>query len=138
VGDLTFVKPIAFGSVYWVNFSHGDPPDKVEETRILDWHPAVIISSTPFCLHSPALNVLALTSYRGKRIRIYHHFLSREKYPQLDGDSLVKAELAYPVLRQTLADQHYICTLDEADLRAILEKVSAVLGVTAFYELVSF
>jgi hypothetical protein len=59
----------------------------------------------------------------------------KEDYPQLDGDSLVKTELAYPVLRSALPDQQYICRLTDTDLSAILAKVADSLCITAYYEL---
>ena len=105
--DASFRHAVEFGCLYWVNFSYPALPQGVEERRILDWHPALVISSTAFCKNAGALNVLPLTSYRGK-IRPYHHLLLKEDYPQLDGDSLVKSELTYPVLRSALPDQHYI------------------------------
>lgn len=132
--ELTFQNPVEFGGIYWINFAYPPPPPGVEERRILDWHPAVVVSSPPFCRYSPAVNVLAVTSFRGK-LRPYHHLLSRRDYPQLDTDSLVKAELAYPVLRASLPDQHFICKLNDHDLQAVLEKVANVLGITIFYDI---
>lgn len=123
-----------FGCVYWVNFAYPALPAGVEERRILDWHPALVISSTAFCKYAGALNVLPLTSYKGK-VRPYHHLLLKADYPKLDGDSLVKTELAYPVLRSALPDQHYICRLRQSDLAAIMAKLADALCITAFYEL---
>jgi len=133
-GEATYRHPVEFGCVYWVNFAYPALPPGIEERRILDWHPALVISSTAFCKYAGALNVLPLTSYRSK-IRPYHHLLLKEDYPHLDGDSLVKTELAYPVLRSALPDQHYICRLKEPDLVAILAKLADVFCITAFYEL---
>jgi hypothetical protein len=133
-GEATYRHPVEFGCVYWVNFAYPALPPGIEERRILDWHPALVISSTAFCKYAGALNVLPLTSYRSK-IRPYHHLLLKEDYPHLDGDSLVKTELAYPVLRSALPDQHYICRLKESDLVAILAKLADVFCITAFYEL---
>lgn len=129
---LTFNRTVEFGGLYWVNFTYPPPPQGVEERRILDWHPALVISSPPFCRHSGAVNVLAVTSYRGKQ-RPYHHMLYRRDYPELDTDSLVKTELAYPVLRMSLPDQHFICKLNEHDLQGVLHKVADVLGITIYY-----
>ncbi len=117
-----------------MNFSYPALPQGVEERRILELHPALVISSTAFCKNAGALNVLPLTSYRGK-IRPYHHLLLKEDYPQLDGDSLVKSELTYPVLRSALPDQHYICRLREGDLATIMGKLADALCITAYYEL---
>jgi hypothetical protein len=132
--DASFRHAVEFGCLYWVNFSYPALPQGVEERRILDWHPALVISSTAFCKNAGALNVLPLTSYRGK-IRPYHHLLLKEDYPQLDGDSLVKNELTYPVLRSALPDQHYICRLREDDLAMIMGKLADALCITAYYEL---
>jgi hypothetical protein len=132
--DAQYRHPVEFGCLYWVNFAYPSLPPGVEERRILDWHPALVISSTAFCKFAGALNVLPLTSYRGK-IRPYHHLLLKEDYPQLDGDSLVKTELTYPVLRSALPDQHYICRLRESDLAVIMAKLADALCITAFYEL---
>ena len=131
---MTFRRPVEFGSVYWVNFSYPPLPPNVDERRILDWHPAVVISSTVFCKFAGALNVLPVTTFRGK-MRPYHHLLLRTDYPQMDGDSLIKTELAYPVLRAALPDQHFICRLRESDLAAILRKLADVLCITAYFEL---
>ena len=132
--EVTFRHPVEFGCLYWVNFTYPDLPPGIEERRILDWHPALVISSTAFCKFAGALNVLPLTTYRNK-IRPYHHLLLKEDYPQLDGDSLVKTELTYPVLRQSLPDQHYICRLTDADLSVILATLADALCITAYYEL---
>ncbi len=132
--EATFRHPVEFGCVYWVNFEYPALPTGVEERRILDWHPALVISSTVFCKFAGAINVLPLTTYRGK-IRPYHHLLLKEDYPGLDGDSLVKTELTYPVLRSALPDQFYICRLREPDLAAILAKLADTLGISAYYEL---
>ncbi|HEU5199721.1 MAG TPA: type II toxin-antitoxin system PemK/MazF family toxin [Ktedonobacterales bacterium] len=129
---LTFNRTVEFGGLYWVNFTYPPLPPGMEERRILDWHPALVISSPPFCRHSGAVNVLAVTSYRGK-LRPYHYMLYRHDYPELDTDSLVKTELAYPVLRAALADQHFICKLTEHDLQGVLHKVAEVLGITIYY-----
>ncbi len=91
----------------------------------------------PFLLasrRSVSVNVVALTSYRGK-LRPYHHLLLKRDYPLLDTDSLVKTELIYPVLRTLLADQYAICKLNEADLRSIMGKVANSLAITMFYSL---
>ena len=133
-GEATYRHPVEFGCIYWVNFSYPALPPGIEERRILDWHPALVISSTAFCKYAGALNVLPLTSYRSK-IRPYHHLLLKEDYPHLDGDSLVKTELAYPVLRSVLPDQHYICRLKDSDLEAILAKLADVFCITAYYAL---
>ncbi|HEU5367102.1 MAG TPA: type II toxin-antitoxin system PemK/MazF family toxin [Ktedonobacterales bacterium] len=131
---LTFHNPVEFGGLYWVNFTYPPLPPGVEERRILDWHPSLVISSPPFCRHSGAVNVLAVTSYRGK-LRPYHYLLHKSDYPQLDTDSLVKTELAYPVLRAALPDQHFICKLNDDDLQGVLHKVADVLGITIFHEI---
>ncbi|MFI5272207.1 MAG: type II toxin-antitoxin system PemK/MazF family toxin [Ktedonobacterales bacterium] len=133
-GEATYRHPVEFGCLYWVNFAYPDLPPGVEERRILDWHPALVISSTAFCKYAGALNVLPLTSYRTK-LRPYHHLLLKADYPQLDGDSLVKTELIYPVLRSALPDQQFICRLHESDLSAILAKLADTLNVTSFFEL---
>jgi hypothetical protein len=133
---LTFHNPVEFGGLYWVNFTYPPLPPGVEERRILDWHPSLVISSPPFCRHSGAVNVLAVTSYRGK-LRPYHYLLLKRDYPQLDTDSLVKTELAYPVLRAALPDQHFICKLSDDDLQGVLRKVADVLGITIFHEIAS-
>lgn len=132
--EAQFRRPVEFGSVYWVNFSYPPLPPQVEERRILDWHPALVISATAFCKYAGALNVLPITTYRGK-LRPYHHLLLKEDYPQMDGDSLVKTELTYPVLRAALPDQHYICHLHDADLRTIMAKLADAHCITAFYEI---
>lgn len=132
--ELQYRRPVGFGSVYWVNFAYPALPPNVEERRILDWHPALVITSTAFCRYAGALNVLPITTYRGK-MRPYHHLVLKADYPQLDGDSLVKTELAYPVLRAALPDQHFVCKLREPDLRSIAAKLADVLCVTAFYAL---
>ena len=131
---MTFRHPVEFGSVYWVNFAYPALPPGVEERRILDWHPALVISSTAFCKYAGALNVLPLSSYRSK-MRPYHHLLLKEDYPQLDGDSLVKTVLTYPVLRSVLPDQHFICRLRDPDLAAIMAKLADALCITAYFEL---
>jgi hypothetical protein len=133
-GEISFWHPVEFGCVYWVNFAYPQLPAGVSERRILDWHPALVISSTAFCKYAGALNVLPLTSYRSK-VRPYHHVLLKEDYPQLDGDSLVKTELTYPVLRSSLPDQHYICRLRESDLATIMAKLADALCITAYFEL---
>jgi hypothetical protein len=133
-GDFTFRHPVEFGTVYWVNFAYPPPPPRADERRILDWHPAVVVSSTAFCKFAGALNVLPITTYRGK-LRAYHHLLLKADYPQMDGDSMVKTELTYPVLRAALPDQHFICRLREADLAAIMARLADALCITAFYEL---
>jgi len=132
--EMTFWHPVEFGCVYWVNFSYPTLPPGVEERRILDWHPALVISSTAFCKYAGAMNVLPLSSYRSK-IRPYHHLLLKEDYPQLDGDSLVKTELTYPVLRSVLPDQHFVCRLRDPDLAAIMAKLADALCITAYFEL---
>jgi hypothetical protein len=132
--EATFWHPVEFGCVYWINFAYPALPVGVEERRILDWHPALVISSTAFCKYAGALNVLPLSSYRSK-MRTYHHLLLKEKYPQLDGDSLVKTELTYPVLRSSLPDQHFICRLQDPDLEAIMAKLADALCITAYFEL---
>jgi hypothetical protein len=132
--EATFWHPVEFGCCYWINFAYPALPVGVEERRILDWHPALVISSTAFCKYAGALNVLPLTSYRTK-MRPYHHLLLKEKYPQLDGDSLVKTELTYPVLRSSLPDQHFICRLQDPDLEAIMAKLADALCITAYFEL---
>jgi hypothetical protein len=132
--EMRFHHPVEFGSVYWVNFAYPPLPPDVAERRILDWHPALVISATAFCRFAGALNVLPITTYRGK-LRPYHHLLLKEDYPLMDGDSLVKTELTYPVLRAALPDQHYICHLRDADLAAILAKLADAHCITAFYEL---
>lgn len=132
--ELEYRRPVEFGSVYWVNFAYPPLPPRVAERRILDWHPALVITATPFCKFAGALNVLPITTFRGK-MRPYHHLVLKSDYPQMDGDSLVKTELSYPVLRAALPDQHYICRLREPDLRAIVRKLAEVMCVTAFYEL---
>ncbi|HEV7128851.1 MAG TPA: type II toxin-antitoxin system PemK/MazF family toxin [Ktedonobacterales bacterium] len=132
--ELEFRRPVEFGSVYWVNFTYPPLPPQVEERRILDWHPALVITSTAFCRYAGALNVLPITTYRGK-MRPYHQLVLKADYPHLDGDSLVKTELAYPVLRAALPDQHFVCRLREPDLRAIMSKLADVLCITAYYEL---
>src|ERR671925_622100 len=116
---LTYQIPVQFGMVYWVNFGYPSLPPGIEEKRILDWHPALVVSADPFCRHAGAVNVVALTSYRGK-LRPYHHLLLKRDYPLLDTDSLVKTELLYPVLRTLLADQYAICRLNDIALRASL------------------
>jgi hypothetical protein len=80
------------------------------------------------------MNVLPMTTYRGK-LRPYHQLLLKADYPQLDGDSLVKTELTYPVLRAALPDQHFICRLREPDLAATLAKLADVLCVTMYFGL---
>lgn len=132
--DLQFRRPVEFGSVYWVNFAYPPLPPNVAERRILDWHPALVISATAFCKYAGALNVLPITTYRGK-LRPYHHLLLKDDYPQMDGDSLVKTELTYPVLRAALPDQHYICHLHAADLSTVLAKLADAHCITAYYEL---
>lgn len=132
--EATYRHPVEFGCIYWVNFAYPALPAGVEERRILDWHPALVVSSTAFCKFAGALNVLPITTYRGK-IRPYHHLLLKEDYPQLDGDSLVKTELTYPVLRAALPDQHYICRLKEPDLASIMAKLADALCITAYYDL---
>lgn len=132
--EATYRHPVEFGCIYWVNFAYPSLPAGVEERRILDWHPALVVSSTAFCKFAGALNVLPITTYRGK-IRPYHHLLLKEDYPQLDGDSLVKTELTYPVLRAALPDQHYICRLKEPDLASIMAKLADALCITAYYDL---
>jgi hypothetical protein len=132
--EATFRRPVEFGAVYWVNFAYPPLPPHVDERRILDWHPALVISSTAFCKYAGALNVLPITTYRQK-LRPYHHLLLRMDYPHLDGDSLVKTELTYPVLRAALPDQHFICRLGEADLAAIMSKLADALCITAYYAL---
>lgn len=132
--EATFRYPVEFGCLYWVNFAYPSLPAGVEERRILDWHPALVISSTAFCKYAGALNVLPLTSYKGK-VRPYHHLLLRADYPKLDGDSLVKTELAYPVLRSALPDQHFICRVNHADLAAVMAKLADAVCITTFYEL---
>ena len=69
--------------VYWVNFGYPSLPPGIEEKRILDWHPALVVSSDPFCRHAGAVNVVALTSYRGK-LRPYHHLLLKRVAVNLD------------------------------------------------------
>jgi len=133
--QATFHHPVTFGSVYWVNFTYSDLPSGVEERRILSWRPALAISSTVFAKYSGALNVLPLTTYRGK-LRPYHHLLLKADYPQLDGDSLVKTELVYPVLRASLPDQSFICRLYDDDLVVVLRKLADTLCVTAYFGLV--
>lgn len=93
-----------------------------------------MVSAEPFCRHAGAVNVVALTSYRGK-LRPYHHLLLKRDYPLLDTDSLVKTELLYPVLRTLLADQYAICRLHDADLYAIMGKIANSLGITMYYSL---
>lgn len=132
--EATYHHPVEFGCLYWVNFAYPTLPPGVEERRMLDWHPALVISSTPFTKFAGALNVLPLTSYRTK-IRPYHHLVLKADYPQLDGDSLVKTELTYPVLRSVLPDQHYICRLHDHDLASILAKLADALCITAYYAL---
>lgn len=132
--EATFRHPVEFGSVYWVNFAYPPLPPRVEERRILDWHPALVISSTAFCKFAGALNVLPITTYRGK-LRPYHHLILKADYPQIDGDSLVKTELTYPVLRAALPDQHFICRLRDPDLSAILAKLADTLCISAYYRL---
>ena len=112
---LTYQIPVQCGMLYWVNFGYQSLPPGIEEKRILDWHPALVVSGEPFCRHAGAVNVVALTSYRGK-LRPYHHLLLKRDYPLLDTDSLVKTELLYPILRSLLADQYAICSLNEARL----------------------
>jgi len=126
---------VTFGGVYWVNFTYPDLPSGVEERRILNWRPALAISSAVFAKYSGALNVLPLTTYRG-RIRPYHHLILKADYPQLDGDSLVKTELVYPVLRAALPDQSFICRLNDYDLAIVMRKLADTLCVTAYYGLV--
>jgi len=120
--------------LYWVNFSYPSLPPGIEEMRILDWHPALVVSGDPFCRYAGAVNVVALTSYRGK-LRPYHHLLLKRDYPLLDTDSLVKTELMYAVLRSLLADQYAICKLNDDDLRSIMSKIANSLGITMFYSL---
>ncbi|GEM_PF-454196 len=132
--QATYHHLVTFGSVYWVNFTYSDLPEGVEERRILSWRPALVISSTVFAKYAGALNVLPLTTYKGK-LRPYHHLLLKSDYPQLDGDSLVKTELVYPVLRAALPDQQYICHLHDNDLAIILRKLADTLCITAFYAL---
>jgi hypothetical protein len=132
--DAVFRRPVEFGSVYWVNFTYPPLPPHVDERRILDWHPALVISSTAFCRFAGVLNVLPISSFRGKT-RPYHHLLLKADYPQLDGDSLVKTELTYPVLRAALPDQHFICRLQNHDLAAIMSKLADALCITAYYTL---
>src|ERR671925_2416360 len=79
---LTYQIPVQFGMVYWVNFGYPLLPPGIEEKRILDWHPALVVSGDPFCRHAGAVNVVALTSYRGK-LRPYHHLLLKRDYPLL-------------------------------------------------------
>jgi mRNA-degrading endonuclease toxin of MazEF toxin-antitoxin module len=131
---LTYQTPVQFGMVYWVNFGYPSLPPGIEEKRILDWHPALVVSSDPFCRHAGAVNVVALTSYRGK-LRPYHHLLLKRDYPLLDTDSLVKTELLYAVLRSLLADQYAICRLNDPDLRSIMGKIANSLAITMFYSL---
>ena len=133
-GEATYRHPVEFGCLYWVNFAYPELPPGVEERRILDWHPALAISSSAFCKYAGALNVLPLTTYRNK-VRPYHHLLLKADYPQLDGDSLVKTELIYPVLRSALPDQHFICRMREPDLAAVLARLADTLNLTSFYEL---
>jgi hypothetical protein len=132
--DATFRRQVEFGSVYWVNFTYPPLPPHVDERRILDWHPALVVSSTAFCRYAGVLNVLPISTYRGK-VRPYHHLLSKAEYPQLDGDSLVKTELTYPVLRAALPDQHYVCRLRDSDLAAIMSKLADALCITAYFAL---
>ena len=132
--QATYWYPVEFGTVYWVNFAYPALPPGIEERRILHWHPALVVSSTAFCKYAGALNMLPLTTFRSK-IRPYHHLLLKEDYPQLDGDSLVKTELTYPVLRSALPDQYYICRLRDSDLSAIMAKLADALCITAYYEL---
>jgi mRNA-degrading endonuclease toxin of MazEF toxin-antitoxin module len=120
--------------LYWVNFGYPSLPEGMEEKRILDWHPALVVSSDPFCRHAGAVNVVALTSYRGK-LRPYHHLLLKRDYPLLDTDCLVKTELMYAVLRSLLADQYAICKLNEPDLRAIMGKIANSVAITMYYSL---
>jgi hypothetical protein len=132
--DATFRRQVEFGAVYWVNFTYPPLPSSVEERRILDWHPALVVSSTAFCRFAGVLNVLPVSSYRGKE-RPYHQLLLKADYPQLDGDSLVKTELTYPVLRAALPDQHFICRLRERDLKAIMSKLADALCITSYFAL---
>ncbi|HLY30198.1 MAG TPA: type II toxin-antitoxin system PemK/MazF family toxin [Ktedonobacterales bacterium] len=132
--QATYLHPVVFGSVYWVNFTYPDLPAGVEERRILSWRPALVISSTVFAKYAGVLNVLPMAAYKGK-LRPYHHLLLKSEYPLLDGDSLVKTELVYPLLRMSLPDQHYICRLHEHDLAAVLRKLADTLCITAYYEL---
>jgi hypothetical protein len=132
--ELTYRHAVEFGAVYWVNFAYPPLPPNVDERRILDWHPALVISSTAFCKFAGAMNVLPITTYRGK-LRPYHHLVLKAEYPQMDGDSLIKTELTYPVLRAALPDQHFICRLREPDLAATLAKLADVLCITMYYEL---
>ncbi|HEU5440381.1 MAG TPA: type II toxin-antitoxin system PemK/MazF family toxin [Ktedonobacterales bacterium] len=133
-GEATYRRPVEFGCLYWVNFAYPELPAGVEERRILDWHPALAISNNAFCKYAGALNMLPLTTYRDK-LRPYHHLLLKADYPQLDGDSLVKTELIYPVLRSVLPDQHFICRLRGDDLRAILGKLATVLNIASYDDL---
>ena len=130
----TYLHPVEFGSVYWVNFAYPALPSGMEERRILNWRPALVVSSAVFAKYAGVLNVLPLTTYRNK-VRPYHHLLLKSDYPRLDGDSLVKTELVYPVLRAALPDQFYICHVHENDLSAILRKLADALCITAYYEL---
>src|SRR5437763_16089920 len=120
--------------VYWINFGYPSLPQGIEEKRILDWHPALVVSGDPFCRHAGAVNVVALTSYRGK-LRPYHHLLLKRDYPLLDTDSLVKTELMYPVLRSLLAAQSAICNLNDPGLRSIMAKITYSWAMTMFYSL---
>ena len=53
--ELTYQTPVQFGMVYWVNFGYPSLPPGIEEKRILDWHPALVVSGDPFCRHKVPL-----------------------------------------------------------------------------------
>src|SRR5258708_22959471 len=91
---LTYQTPVQFGMVYWVNFGYPSLPPGSEEKPILDYHPALVVSGDPFCRHAGAVNVVPLTSYRGKPPP-YPHLLLKREYPLLDTYSLLKTELRY-------------------------------------------
>ncbi len=103
---LTYQMPVQFGMLYWVNFGYPTLPAGIEEKRILDWHPALVVSGDPFCRHAGAVNVVALTSYRGK-LRPYHHLLLTQSVCSTNPTyvlSWVRLPTAWPLL----CFMHYI------------------------------
>src|SRR5438093_11997028 len=85
---LTYQTPVQLGMVYWGNFGYPSLPPGVGEKRILDWHPALVVSGDPFCRHAGAGSVVALTSYR-RQVRPYHRLLVKRDYRLRVSDSSV-------------------------------------------------
>src|SRR5207247_9683672 len=95
---LTYQTPVQFGMVYWVNFGYPSLPPGIEEKRILDWHPALVVSGDPCCRHPGGVNAVALASYRDV-FGPYHLLLFILAYRLPGSGRLVMTELMYRVLR---------------------------------------